>query len=218
MGLIAIGDIHGCARTLERLLEKIDPSLDDHLVFVGDYVDRGPDSKSVVEQLLNLQETHRCTFLRGNHEALMRTYLDGQDYSLWRVNGGDTTLDSYSNESRTIDIPETHETFLRSAELYYETPDFFFVHGGLKPHLTIRENLDRFDEDVLLWERSHLDARDVAWEKTVVCGHTPRKEPIDRDHLIALDTGCVYYTHPGLGRLTAVYLPERTFVSVEYAG
>ena len=218
MGLIAIGDIHGCAHTLDLLLQKITPSQEDHLVFIGDYIDRGPDSRSVIDQLLELEETHTCTFLRGNHEALMLTYLDGKDYRLWQANGGLSTLESYTTDGHQASIPEEHVAFIRSTKLFYETSDYFFVHAGLKPQLSIEENTRRFGEDVLLWERSHLEAGTLAWEKTVICGHTPQPRPIDRERLICIDTGCVYHMRPQLGRLAAVRLPEREFVTVDYVG
>lgn len=218
MGLIAIGDIHGCPKSLEVLLEKISPSRDDHLVFVGDYIDRGPDSKAVIDRLLRLRNEVPCTFLRGNHEAMMIDYLDSGSFQLWRMNGGVATLQSYmrANESE-IDLPDAHVEFVRSTELYYETDEFLFVHAGLDPNRTIAENLETPDEEVLLWERDHLGVSDVAWEKPVVCGHTPRPEPINRDKLILIDTGCVYHMQPGMGRLTAIHLPERRFVDVSYA-
>jgi serine/threonine protein phosphatase 1 len=71
---------------------------------------------------------------------------------------------------------------------------------------------------VFLWERGHLEADAFAWEKPVVCGHTPRPDPINRDKLLMIDTGCVYHMQPGMGTLTAVRLPEREFVEVEYVG
>ncbi len=218
MGLIAIGDIHGCVRTLEALLDRLALTADDHLVFVGDYVDRGPDSKRVIDRLLALQRERSCVFLRGNHEALMLNYLDQGEYDLWRINGGIATLSSYLNSDRTLHIPEDHLAFIRETRLYYDTPSFFFVHAGLKPDLTIADNLEEATEDVFLWERSHLKASTLAWEKTVVCGHTPRPEPLNAPKLINIDTGCVYHMHPGLGHLTAVRLPERIFVQVPYEG
>lgn len=217
MGLIAIGDIHGCAETLRILIDRLAPGEDDHLIFVGDYIDRGPDSKGVIDFLLALSRRCRCTFLRGNHEAFMLEYLDYGQFDLWRVNGGMATLNSYAN-SRKVEIPEAHIRFVRATRLYYETPDFLFVHAGLKPHLSVEDNLRRFDADVFLWERSHLDADELAWEKTVVCGHTPQAEVVSRDRLIALDTGCVYFTNAQFGRLSAIRLPEREVVSVDYAG
>lgn len=218
MGLIAIGDIHGCPKSLDVLLDRIDPSSDDHLLFIGDYIDRGPDSKSVIDRVLDLREEVPCTFLRGNHEAMMIEYLDTGAFNLWRMNGGMSTLQSYREpEASDINIPESHVKFVRETKLYHETDDFLFVHAGLKPNLSIEDNLEEGDEEVLLWERGHLDAPEVAWEKPVVCGHTPRPEPINREKLILIDTGCVYHMKPGMGRLTAVHLPERRFVDVPYA-
>jgi len=217
MGLIAIGDIHGCPQSLDLLLNRIEPTSDDHLVFVGDYIDRGPDSKAVIDRLLGLREDVSCTFLRGNHEAMMIEYLDTGAFSLWRMNGGSSTLQSYLNGGSEIHIPDPHASFVRETKLYHETDDFLFVHAGLKPDLTVGENLQEADEDVLLWERGHLEASGLAWEKPVVCGHTPQPEPIDRDKLILIDTGCVYHMQPGMGRLTAVHLPEREFIDVPYA-
>ena len=222
MGLIAVGDIHGCAATLEVLLDQLVLSADDHLIFVGDYIDRGPDSKHVIDRLIALREAQPCTFLRGNHEALMLDYIEGgaaatQALHLWHQNGGGATLQSYAN-GQAAHIPETHVAFIRETKLYHETPDFFFVHAGLKPERTIRENVETGDDHTFLWEREHLQAPELAWEKPVVCGHTPQPEPISRDRLISIDTGCVYHRRAGLGRLTAVRLPEREFVSVRYEG
>jgi serine/threonine protein phosphatase 1 len=218
MGLIAIGDVHGCTQSLNKLLEQLAPAPDDHLVFIGDYVDRGPDSKAVIERLLNLQNTHKCTFLRGNHEAYMLDYLDGYEADAWWVNGGLTTVNNYRSASGAIEFPHDHIEFLRKTVLYLDMPGYFFVHAGLKPNLTVKENMLRFGEEVFLWERSHLQARAVAWEKPVVFGHTPQSDPINRERMICIDTGCVYFTNPKLGRLTAVRLPDRDFISVEYAG
>jgi serine/threonine protein phosphatase 1 len=135
MGLIAVGDIHGCALSLDALLEKIDPGSDDHLVFIGDYVDRGPDSKGVIERLIRLEKTHQCTFLRGNHEAMMLEYLDYGELDLWRMNGGLTTMASYITDG-TLNIPPEHIDFVRNTVLYHEEEDFFFVHAGLNAGLT----------------------------------------------------------------------------------
>ena len=219
MSLIAIGDIHGCARTLDALLERLQPTADDHLVFVGDYIDRGPDSKGVIDRLIKLRKSFTCTFLRGNHEALMLGYLDYGEFDLWHVNGGVATLNSYAvDDGEHAHIPADHIAFVRQTELYLDTPEFFFVHAGLNPNWTIAESLAHADEDTFLWERGHLQAQALAWEKCVVCGHTPQPQPLDRDLLINIDTGCVYHMHPRLGKLTAVRLPEREFVSVPYSG
>lgn len=216
MGLIAIGDIHGCQHTFEHLWDTLAPSPDDVVVFIGDYVDRGPRSRGVIDRLLELQSTHNCIFLRGNHEQFMLDYIRNGSLNLWNQNGGLTTLRSYGGNHRGAKIPENHVAFVQDTKLYHETDDFFFVHAGLKPHLSIAQNKEQFGADTFLWERSHISANTLNWEKTVVCGHTPQPEPINRNRLIDIDTGCVYHMHAGLGKLTAVRLPERTFVAVDY--
>lgn len=218
MGIVAIGDVHGCAETLRALLDTLDPQDGDHYIFVGDYIDRGPNSRAVIDTLFTLQELVRCTFLRGNHEALMLNYIDYGEFELWRANGGINTLNSYRSSDGIIQIPERHIRFIRETKLYYDSGDFFFVHAGLRPDLTIAENVRLDDENVFLWDRHHLESREVKWEKPVVCGHTPHSQPINQEKLILIDTGCVYYAHQPMGTLTAVRLPEREFVSLEYVG
>ena len=209
--IYAIGDIHGQYPLLQAMHRAIRrdaaTGAADRVVVIhlGDYIDRGGRSSDVVELLSNDPlPDFETVYLRGNHEAFMLDYLDHGAYELWHVNGGLSTLRSYAADQQRIVIPDAHEQFVRNTHLYYQTDDFFFVHAGLKPNLPIAENLERYGEDVFLWERSHLKAPELAWEKTVVCGHTPRPEPVNRDRLIAIDTGCVYFTHPQMGRLTAV--------------
>lgn len=217
---IAIGDIHGCLEPLQRLIETLRPEPRDTLVFLGDYVDRGPDSKGVIDYLLALKERFNAVFLLGNHEVLMMDYLAGllaiED---WQRNGGLATLASYATENGIV-IPDAHIEFLNACAPYYDTPDYFFVHGGVKPYRTIEENLRKMSTLELVWERSHLEeiglnADDYKWEKTVVCGHTPIFEPLVLDKLIAIDTGCVYNQESRLGRLTAIALPEKSVVQID---
>ncbi len=218
MGLIAVGDIHGCAISLDAILKKVNLQPDDHIVFIGDYIDRGPDSKGVIDRLIKLSEEVECTFLRGNHEELMLGYLDNGEYDLWAINGGMTTLDSYGTNGEGSVISDEHIQWVRETKLYLETDEFFFVHAGLRPGLTIAENLEENDPMVYLWERGHLKATELPWEKTVVCGHTPVSAPMNTEQLINIDTGCVFYTHPSLGHLTAVRLPERRFYTIPFVG
>lgn len=220
MGFIAIGDIHGCVKTLDVLLEQLSPREDDHLVFIGDYIDRGPDSNGVIDRLITLSESVPCTFLRGNHEVFLLNHFDGNrhDDEVWYLNGGRQTMKSYADGSGREVMPETHLQFIRDTKLYLDTPEFFFVHAGLQPHLSVAENLHHPSEKTFLWDRSHFSARFLVWEKTVVCGHTPHPEPINHRQLISIDTGCVYYMYPGMGRLCGVRLPEREFVMVNYVG
>ena len=225
MPLYAIGDIHGCGATLDRLLERIAPTPDDHLVFIGDYVDRGPDSHGVVARLLHMEAAAAegtgpcCTFLRGNHDQMMLDYVDGvpDAFELWRINGGLATLASYMDEGE-FRLPPEHVGFMRRTVLVHEADDVVFVHAGLDPKRSIAENLAHFDPRVVLWTRAHLDADLSRWEKLVVCGHTPQPTPLNRPKLIDIDTGAVYHHLPGYGRLTAVQLPERTFIAVDYEG
>ena len=224
MSLYAIGDVHGCSGSLRALLEELTLGPEDHVVFVGDYVDRGPDARGVLDQLLAMEEAAalgtgpRCTFLRGNHDQMMLDWIDRGEMQLWRANGGLTTLASYMGATPSEgDIPETHVAFLRRTTLYLDTPDFCFVHAGLRPKLTVAQNLATQTAGTFLWERAHMGvARE--WEKPVVCGHTPQPEPLNEPDLIDIDTGCVYFQHPDLGRLTAVKLPERAFIQVPYSG
>ena len=209
MALIAIGDIHGCARTLDELVQVITPGPTDHLVFLGDYVDRGPDSRGVIERLIELEQTYRCTFLRGNHDAYMLQWCETGSSEDWMLYGGRSTLQSYRGAAGRVMIPEHHVDFLRRTQFFLSTPRYLFVHGGIDPNLTVEQNLRSGNPEAFMYCREHLSARRVVWEKCVVFGHTPVAEPILTEHMIGLDTGCVF-----AGRLTAIRLPHRYIVSV----
>lgn len=229
MAVTAIGDVHGCSETLKALIEKLSPTREDHLLFIGDYTDRGPNSKAVIDQLIELEEAAergdgpQCTFLRGNHDQMMLDCVgDGaiaseDDYTLWLRNGGRTTLNSYRTENG-IEIPHDHIDFLQRTRLYWENKQFVYVHAGLRTQLSVAENLAHPDPFTFLWTRDHTDQREFPkWEKTVVCGHTPVTEPVNLPRLINIDTGAVFAPRrTDLGRLTAVRLPEREFVTVFY--
>ncbi|MGD8426427.1 MAG: metallophosphoesterase family protein [Balneolaceae bacterium] len=209
---IAIGDIHGCYKSMEMLLKKLEPYYDRQFVFVGDYIDRGPDSQKVVERLIAFGNEVDAVFLRGNHEQMLLDAVTRGEFNLWMMNGGRSTLKSYGSDGKSVSISEEHLNFYKSTKLYYETEDYFFVHAGLSPTKTIEESLQ--DEDEIrefLWERSHLNAFETPWEKTVIFGHTPRPRPLVKDHMIGIDTGCVY-DRVGYGKLTAAVLPEGEFI------
>lgn len=209
---IAIGDIHGCWQSMEALLDKLSSYNDRQFVFVGDYIDRGPDSKKVVDLLLDFRKEMDCVFLRGNHEQMLLDAITNNDRTLWMMNGGRTTLRSYGKEEDTVVIPDAHREFYENTRMYYETENYFFVHAGLSPAKTIAQSLEEEEEiKEFLWVRSHINAFETAWEKTVVFGHTPRKDPLQKDNMIGIDTGCVF-DNMGLGKLTAVKLPEEEFV------
>ena len=217
MRWISIGDIHGCPRTLEKLVDALDPEADEHLVFLGDYIDRGPDSCAVIDYCLELQSRHDCTFLRGNHETYVIDFLYGKLASEeWSHYGGEQTLRSYGygREKKGI-IPRQHQRFFQTTKLYLDTDDYFFVHGGILPHITIAENIATVNDAVYLWQRPPRRGQPVAWEKTVVFGHTPSPKPIRRNRMIGVDTGCVFTSRPHHGYLTAVRLPSEEYVSVK---
>lgn len=209
---LAIGDIHGCARSLEALLDKLAGYNNRQFIFVGDYIDRGPDSRGVIDLLLDFRKQADCIFLRGNHEQMLLDAIEYGETNMWLSNGGRETLESYQSDDHEIDLSKEHLEFYQTTRLYYDTPDYFFVHAGISPAKTIEQCLE--DEELIkefLWERSHLNAFDTPWEKTLVFGHTPRPFPIRRNKMLGIDTGCVYDSL-GYGKLTAVLLPEVEFV------
>jgi len=197
---------------MEAMLEKLTPYYDRQFVFVGDYIDRGPCSKKVVEVLFKFQQKVDCIFLRGNHEQMLLDAVHKDQGSLWMMNGGRTTLKSYGIDTQRATLPDDHLQFFEDTRMYYDTEDYFFVHAGLSPAKTITESIkDDSEVKEFLWERSHLNVHETPWEKTVVFGHTPRNQPIQRDNMIGIDTGCVY-DRMGYGKLTAVKLPEEEFI------
>lgn len=214
---VAIGDIHGCAKSNSELLKKLDKKIGSErlYVFLGDYIDRGPDSKLVIDQLLDFETTHNCIFLRGNHDQMLLDACEIDEWSLWMMNGGRSTLMNYHSTEGNLELPIAHYNFFNNTKIWWETEDYFFVHGGLSPELTIQENLEsEHERSRFLWQREHIHATKNEWEKTVVFGHTPVSEPLLAKNMIGIDTGCVYQ-QKGYGKLTAVLLPEMEFIQQE---
>lgn len=209
---VAIGDIHGCRASLDALFNKLVGYKDRTFIFIGDYIDRGPDSKGVVDLLLELQKSLDIIFLRGNHEQMLLDAIDHDKRMLWLSNGGKETLKSYGASALEMNFPEAHMRFYRDTRMFYNANDYFFVHAGLRPDKTITESTqNEQDTQEMLWERSHLNALETKWEKPVVFGHTPRPHPIQKEKMIGIDTGCVY-DKLGYGKLTAALLPEEEFI------
>jgi serine/threonine protein phosphatase 1 len=209
--LYAIGDIHGSLEALERLMDQINPDLQrDRLLFVGDYIDRGPQSKGVVDYILRLQRQFpagQIICLKGNHEAMFLDFLQGREKALFLLNGGKATLEDYWGEdwmdAETLTLPPDHRQFYRDLQLYYETADYIFVHGGLKPGVALA---DQQEED-LLWIRGEFIASQEDFGRRVIFGHTPFKEPLLMPNKIGIDTGAVYGNF-----LTALKLPAEEFL------
>ena len=214
--IIAIGDIHGCLLSLKKLVELINPEPGDQLVFLGDMIDRGGNSKKVVEYLIKLRSLYSCHFIMGNHELMFLDYLENNDSVEWLANGGQAMLKSYRSREGLF-FPEKHLDFFRSCQYFIETEHYFFTHGGLDPELSVKDNLRYYKPEEFCWQRMHLqqsflESQNYRWEKTVVCAHTTVSEPVLLDKLIAIDTGCVYKDNVLLGKLTAVVLPERRII------
>ncbi len=195
-----IGDIHGCLGPLDKLLGKIAPRRGDEVVFVGDYIDRGPQSREVVDRLLGLP--HRCVFLMGNHERMLLDFLAGDDEDLYLENGGRATLESYGGPES---IPAAHLAFFRRLRPMYETPDYLFVHAGIRP-LTPLTDQSAHD---LIWIRQEFFKFIGKYPKPVIFGHTPLRQVLMADDRIGIDTGCVYG-----GKLTCLKLPSRELIQV----
>jgi serine/threonine protein phosphatase 1 len=194
---VAIGDIHGCHTQLVSLLNVLEPFQnrnDVKWVFLGDYVDRGPDVKSVISHLLHFREKNDCVFIKGNHEDMMLTSDYSSDHIYhWMNNGGFDTLQSYGNISRFKDIPKEHMDFFYSLAMNYETDVHFFVHAGVHPAM----ELDKQDEQDMLWIRKTFLGSNHDWGKIIVHGHSIETldKPIIRSNRINLDTGCVFGGH-----------------------
>lgn len=211
MPMYAIGDIHGHLDKLEYLLSILPLEEDDLLVFLGDYVDRGPNSRGVISRLVQLQHEKQCVFLMGNHEEMFRDYVLGckkYDGKLWALarNGGMTTLMSYratSSRPGEVPIPQEHLDFLNSLLPHYVADGFVFVHAGLTPGMTTTAT--KLGDK--LWIRDEFVSTVQRWEEgVVVFGHTPFLRPLVHDNKIGIDTDCARG-----GPLTAVRLSDMAF-------
>jgi serine/threonine protein phosphatase 1 len=173
-----IGDVHGCLVQLDALLESIKFLAEDHVVMLGDYVDRGPDSKGVMERVIRLQNQCQLIALMGNHEEMMLAARgDADKHRDWLKNGGDMTLRSYGGARGTLkDVPPEHWTFLETQLVpYFEMETHFFVHANAYADMA----LDEQPEFMLRWERlwdNWNGARPHESGKIMVCGHTPQKD------------------------------------------
>lgn len=181
-------------------MAKIAPSDQDEVIFLGDYIDRGPESRGVVDYLLTLPSRYK--FLMGNHEKMLLDFLEGRGEELYLYNGGGATLRNYGGPSQ---IPASHLAFFRSLVPYYETPEYLFVHAGIRPMVPLAQQ----DPEDLVWIRDEFFRFVGRFERPVVFGHTPLREVMMRPDRIGIDTGCVYG-----GKLTCLLLPSRDLVQV----
>ena len=190
----AISDIHGCNRTFRRLLQTIQFSTNDQLFLLGDYIDRAPDSKGVIDTIFELRDCgHTVHCLRGNHEQMMLDALDqgDQEHRQWLRNGGLQTLQSFQGN-----ISDRHLQWLDKLPLYFELKDYWLVHAGFDFTKPLR------DANAMLWSRRWYPAIDYEWlgTRTILHGHTPiirpmmeqQLESIAQNQYLDIDGGCVF--------------------------
>lgn len=181
---IAIGDIHGRFDLLMQLTNKLKFTLDDTIIFLGDYIDRGSESKEVINFVMYLQNKFRVIALKGNHEDLALKAMENNGQSknadIWIYNGGGATIKSYDGE-----ITKEHLDWMNQLPLYFETKKYIFVHAGLFPGKPLREQ----EEHTLMWIRDYFIESDYDWGKIIIFGHTPTTTPIVQNNKIGIDTG-----------------------------
>jgi diadenosine tetraphosphatase ApaH/serine/threonine PP2A family protein phosphatase len=223
----AIGDIHGRVDLLTQTFARIDAdrktlAAEKALhVFLGDYVDRGPSSREVLDALIARGRRHPAVYLKGNHESYFLEFMhDPEILDTWRLYGGLNTLLSYGltpsiipdrQESAALasglraKLPKSHLRFLSGLKPSFTCGDYFFVHAGVRPGVSLSHQ----QEEDLLWIRDEFLLHEEAYGKVVVHGHTPVVEPDIRSNRINIDTGA-YAT----GRLTCLVLDddERRFI------
>ncbi len=202
-------DIHGCSHELAVLLEQVRPDEEsDTLVFLGDYINRGPNSKKVVDILIDLKRRFRHLItLIGNHEQIILHYLRGEKKDFFLRMGGEATLKSYGlsepwPESLAGLLPESHELFFNDLVSYWEDETHIFVHAGLQPGVHVSQQ----SSDWLFWARDEFVNLKHKFPKKIIYGHTPFKDPKVDPNKIGIDTGAVYG-----GYLTCLVVPGEIF-------
>ena len=192
--LIAIGDIHGNAAALETILDAIWPQRSDTVITLGDYIDRGPDTRRVIEMLLRLGERCRYIPIMGNHEEVLLTLLDGRPMRItfadWLSFGGEETLASYGVQT-VSELPVEHTAFLRNSITYYATDDYFFTHAMYLPEIPLRYQSKQVLRWGRFWTESDIPGPHRSGRHAIV-GHTAQSEGqiVVRDHFTCLDSGC----------------------------
>lgn len=211
--IYAIGDVHGCAAELEKLIKKLSIDKDTLVVFLGDYVDRGHDSRRTIDLVLELGTRCEVIPLMGNHEAMFLDFLERPESvgsGLFILNGGGTTLENYAVGDGGFEVPQAHIDFLKNLKLFHQTDTHFFVHAGVPLRKKLADLDVETEREVFLWTRGPFLSTDEKWDKIIVHGHTPNEMPEKRHNRVNCDTGCVFG-----GALTAYDVYNDGFISVE---
>ena len=211
-----VGDIHGCSAQLRVLLEHRELDRNRQVVFLGDFVDVGPDSPGVIDLLLAFRaERPDTVFLQGNHDLGLLTYLRSGDFAAYAAAGGIATIRAYCGEvhgdvraALEGKMPMTHKAFLRDLTSYLETKDYLFSHCGYSPEWP----LDRSVETMVLQSHQRLFENGAPLGKLAVCGHyfQRTRQPFIGQHVVCLDTGCGILGGP----LSAATFPDFRIVQV----
>lgn len=212
--VFAIGDIHGCSNTFKKLLlDKIKIQKSDKIYCIGDYIDRGNDSKGVIDFILKLRKQgfHIHT-LRGNHEQLMLESVKSEkNFKHWVKNGGDTTLKSFRISSYN-DLKPVYKNFFKRTKYFIKSGKFIFVHAGLN----FQTAFPFEDKYSMLWLREiHIDKERLG-NRFIIHGHTPRPMEFimnqQEKSSVNIDGGCVFNNNDGLGNLVALNITEGRFI------
>lgn len=218
MACFVIGDIHGCVGELSCLVESLPLKRTDRVVFLGDYIDRGPESRDVVSYLMTMAKTldNELVFLKGNHEDMLLAYLGfgGHYGEMFLANGGQSTLASYgiapmaaSQVSAMARIPADHLEFFLTLKNYSVQGSFLCVHAGIHPLKALAAQ----SETDMLWIRNEFISTSHRLPYTVIFGHTPQREVLfDLPSKIGIDTGVVYG-----GKLSCIELDEKVQFQIE---
>ena len=222
MRKFAISDIHGCSRTLEALLDKLAVTTADEVYFLGDYIDRGPDSKGVIDLILDMKsEGYAVHCLMGNHEAYMLLSKDDPRYQPeWLSWGGRETLRSFGLHSgnQLNRIEKRYWAFLSELDPFFSVDDYLLVHAGFN----FQAEDPALDFEAMLWIRDWYEDIDYDWlgPRMIVHGHTPVSTSIIRSlhrnladgQVLDIDCGCVYPQREGVGYLCAFDLTNNELV------
>jgi serine/threonine protein phosphatase 1 len=212
--LFAIGDIHGCFNKVRSLLEqKIQIKARDQIILLGDYIDRGTQSKEVIDYIIDLQARRFDIFpLFGNHELmLLEAYNNDELTSKWIQNGGSETLKSF-NISSLKDIEPKYIEFFKGLSYYFAFEEYLCVHAGFND-----SNISPFtDKYSMIWLCKQTYENPLLMNKIIIHGHRPITVDVCKEivhsnkNVINLDTGCVYSNMTGFGTLTAIELNTRS--------
>jgi len=216
--LFAISDIHGCFKPFyELVVNTIKLKKSDQLILLGDYIDRGDQSKEVIDFIIELYEKgFNITALTGNHEVMLSdAYQDPDMLPLWLMNSGMSTLSSFGiQDIREID--NHYLDFFTNLEYYKTFGNFIFVHAGFDDY-----EINPFSDNYsMVWECRLSYDNPVLWGKTIIHGHRPKtisyvkKLISEKSKVIPIDTGCIYEKEQGYGNLSALEVNSMTLVSV----